>query len=173
MRWTMKLIGTASTIAVIAAAVTVYGGGSAAQGAGDTTITLFQDGHGGTSQFIDNRPRSPIANPDSPRARFSMGDQLYFTSKVLDHQGGRRIGRLFGAESVLSGTRFPHIKNIVHAVFKLTDGQIVVDGVVNEADQRNVQASVVGGTGSYEGARGTFSITPGRGGNQISISLVP
>ena len=169
MRWGLTSLGAA--LAAATAIAIVPAGGSSAQ-TGGRTITLFGDEHGGTSAFIDNRPHSPVADPESPKARASMGDQGYFTQTVRDTKGGKRVGKVFGTETVMSGTRFPHITDIVHAVFALTDGQIIVEHALDES-RKAVPAAVIGGTGAYVGARGTFTSKPGRSGNEYTITLLP
>lgn len=169
MRWGLTSLGIA-----IAAATTIAlvpADGSRAQTAA-RTITLFGDENGGTYSFVDNPPRSPAASPQSPKARFSMGDQSYFTQIIRDAKGGKRIGKVFGAETVMSGRRFPHVTNIVHAVFAVTDGQIIAEQALDES-RKAVPAAVIGGTGAYVGARGTLVVKPATGGNRYTITLLP
>jgi hypothetical protein len=168
-------LSLAAVTIVVAAAViaAARSGESAAQQPAGRTVVLFESGQGGSSRFVDNPPRSPVSNPDSPRARFSIGDQGYWTSPILDRRGGKRIGRVYGAETVLRGTRFPKVENVIHAIFKLADGQIVVDAVVDERHPELAQGAITGGTGAYEGARGTFTTKPGSSGNEDSLRLLP
>jgi hypothetical protein len=170
MRWSTTSLGAALVLTTAVALVPI--GGSSAQ-TSPRTITLFEGEAGGTFRFIDNPPRSPVANADSPKARFSMGDQGYWTGVVRDRKGGERRGRIFGTEVVMRGTRYPHVTNIVHAVFALTDGQIIVEQVVDETRSDKTPAAVIGGTGAYEGARGMFLAKPANGGNQYTITLLP
>jgi hypothetical protein len=171
MNWPLSI--TAVTILVAAAVIsTTHTGDSAAQ-PNSRTITLFEAGTGGTLDFVDNPPRSPATNPDSPRFRLSVGDQGYWTGIILDRRGGKRVGSVIGAETVVKGKQFPKVENIIHAIFKLSDGQIVVDAVVDEAHPEQTQAAIIGGTGAYEGARGTFTTKPGKDGNQDTLRLIP
>jgi homoserine kinase len=73
----------------------------------------------------------------------------------------------------MAGSRFPRVTNLIHAVFRLHDGQIVIDAAVDERHPENVRAAVVGGTGAYEGASGTFTTKPGRSGNEDTLHLLP
>jgi hypothetical protein len=168
---------TTTAAGILALAITAIGALAATGGSADTpgarTVTFFEDGRSGTFAFIDNRPRSPVANPDSPRARFSLGDQAAFSERLLDRQGGRAVGRVFATETVVAGSRFPRVINLIHAVFRLRDGQIVIDAAVDERHPADVRAAVTGGTGAYEGARGTFTTRPGRTGNADRIVLLP
>jgi hypothetical protein len=150
------------------AAVTAAGGSAAAR-----TVTFFEDGRSGAFTFVDNRPHSPVPNPDSPKARFSLGDQAAFNERLLDHRGGKPVGRVFATETVVAGSRFPRVTDIIHAVFRFGDGQIIVEAAVDERHPEQVRAAVTGGTGAYAGARGTFTTQPGKTGNADRIELLP
>jgi hypothetical protein len=164
---------TRATGVLILAATAITATSGSAQTPGARTITFFEDGKDGTFAFIDNRPHSPVPNPDSPRARFSLGDQAAFSERLLDRQGGKAAGRVFATETVVAGSRFPNVTNLIHAVFRLADGQIVVDAAVDERHPDKVRAAVTGGTGAYEGARGTFTTRPGKAGNTDQVVLLP
>jgi hypothetical protein len=159
-------------ILVVAAAATATATAGSAQ-TGGRTVTFFEDSNHGSFAFIDNRPHSPVANPDSPKARFSLGDQAAFTERLLDRQGGKTVGRVFGTQTVVAGSRYPRVTNLIHAVFRLRDGQIVIDAAVDGRHPAKVRAAVTGGTGAYEGARGTFTTRPGDAGNADRILLLP
>ena len=167
----MNAVAQAELVATVIATVAVTGGN--AQTPGARTVTFFEDGRSGQFAFIDNRPHSPVPNPDSPKARFSLGDQAAFTERLLDHKGGTSVGRVFGTETVVAGSKFPRVTNLTHAIFRLHDGQIVIDAVVDQRHPDEVRAAVTGGTGAYEGARGTFTTRPGRTGNTDRIELLP
>jgi hypothetical protein len=170
MKWSLSI----TVVAIAAAAVAVpWTPAGSAQQPGGRTVTLFESGRGGRFRLVDHPPRSPVANPESPRARFSLGDQGYWTGLILNRRGGRRIGRVYGAETVVSGSRFPKVVNVVHAIFRLDDGQIVVEAVVDERHPERIRGAVLGGTGAYEGARGTFTTKPGAHGNADTIALLP
>jgi hypothetical protein len=171
MRWQVPM----AVILVAATAAIGLGRGrdSAAQTPGAQDVTVFEAEQGGTGAFVDNPPHSPVSDPESPRARFSIGDQGYWTGIILDRPGGRRIGRVYGAESVMRGKRFPKVVNVIHAIFRLTSGQVVVDAVVDERHPERVRGAITGGTGAYEGARGTFTTRPGAHGNQDTFHLLP
>jgi hypothetical protein len=159
----------AATTAIATAAAT----GGSAQAPGGRTVTFFEDGSSGTFAFIDNRPHSPVPNPDSPKARFSLGDQAAFTSRLLDRRGGKPVGQVFATTTIMAGSRFPRVTNLIHAVFALRDGQIVIDAAVDQRHPDKVRAAVTGGTGAYEGARGTFTTRPGSAGNSDQVLLLP
>src|SRR4030081_2249771 len=105
-----------AAVATIATATLI---GGSAHGAGGRTVTFFEDSRTGTFAFIDNPPRSPVSNPDSPKARFSLGDQAAFSERLLDRKGGNPVGRVFATETVMAGSRFPRVTNLIHAIFRL------------------------------------------------------
>src|SRR5688500_5971399 len=68
------------------------------------------------------RPAIPGQEPESRRYRFSAGDELVFSSRLLDKQGGTNVGRLYVKATVVSGKTFADIKALGSGVFELTDG---------------------------------------------------
>jgi hypothetical protein len=168
---TTRVAGVLILAAIAVAAATAMNGNAAASGT--HTVAFFEDGNNGTLAFIDNRPHSPVASPDSPKARFSLGDQAAFTARLLDHKDGKAVGEMFATETVMAGTRYPRVTNLIHAIVRLHDGQIVIDAVVDERDPAKLRGAVTGGTGTYEGARGTFTTHPGNSGNSDQIVLLP
>ena len=81
-----------------------------------------------------------------------------FTS-VYSDTAGRRVGRLSAACAVVRGGRtFVQARFQCGATVILRDGTLTVSGAFS-GDQRdeNVLTAVTGGTGAYEGARGSVS----------------
>jgi hypothetical protein len=138
--------------AAVAAALVLSAGGSA-QAPGERTLTLYEDASRETGKLIDEAPKSPSPNPGSKRFRLSPGDQLVGRTPLLDKRGGKRIGTLYGTGTVVNGNRFTNATVIGEFEFVLRDGKIVTAGTLR--DQRTQTFAVVGGTGAYEGARGS------------------
>jgi hypothetical protein len=89
-----------------------------------------------------------------PRRKESAGDQLLIT-QVLRDTSNRRAGRVHasfeftpGKPAAAQGT----------GTFVLGDGQIVASGLLDEQGKTDTLA-IVGGTGAYNGARGTLVTT--------------
>jgi hypothetical protein len=80
---------------------------------------------------------------------------------------------MFATETVMAGSRYPGVTNLIHAVFRFRDGQIVIDAVVDERHPDKARAAITGGTGAYEGARGTFATHPGTNGSTDEMLLLP
>lgn len=127
-----------------------------AQTPGTTTLSFYEPPESGTFRLVDLAPKSPTKNPESGKYRFSVGDQLIFSSFLFDQKGGTRQGTLWVKSTVVSGKTFQKLKLSGDGTFVLNDGsQIVVSGVFTLGGE--VKLAVTGGTGRYIGARGELS----------------
>jgi hypothetical protein len=124
---------------------------SKAQGAGATYV-ITPVGRESLA-FSDVKPRGFRRN------RFSLGDQLFLTTKI------RRDGTVAGTAQATITVSDPHplkgdrAHGVVSAVYHLADGDIYSVGTVLFDDSGTGEGAVIGGTGAYAGARGT--IDPG------------
>ena len=153
------------------AAVAVTGflvAGSSAQSTG-RTLTLFQDVAHEDNAFIDNAPKSPSKNPDSRGFRLSAGDNLIARTPILDGRGGKHVGTLYAQAAVVQGKRFENAVLQAQATLVLADGTIVFAGLAGAADR---PFAVIGGTGAYDGARGTATEKETSGGAELAIHLL-
>jgi hypothetical protein len=118
-------------------------------------------------KFVDVPPRA--RTPDNARP----GDQFLISATLAD-RAGKRVG---GFEAKCSMTRGgKNLRGICDGVYALADGEIFLAARLTPAD--DVSGAVVGGTGAYAGARGTFSSKdrPGEAGGDPSdetITLLP
>jgi hypothetical protein len=163
----LMLAGTASVAITFAATPS-----GSAQDAGARTITFFQDGSGATTKFIDAAPKSPTPKLISKRFRFSPGDVLIATAPALDSTGGTRIGTLYSRITIVVGGKLRASIASGDSVVNLRDGQIVVAGAARVGDASQPGA-VTGGTGAYEGARGSAAATATDQGAETTIRLLP
>jgi hypothetical protein len=169
----MKRLSMLAAAFLAALAVTVVLAASGgAQTPGAHTLTFLDDTSHATQNFVDSAPKSPVRNPQSRRFRLSTGDTLYVHSPILDHAGGTRIGTAYSQFTVVSGNGFANAVFRGHGAFKLRDGQIAADGILRPANATNTVA-VQGGTGAYEGARGSLTFTQVSNGSQDSFHLLP
>lgn len=103
--------------------------------------------------FSDVKPKGFRHN------RFSLGDQLFLTTKV------KRDGTVAGTAQATITVSDPHplkgdrAHGVVSAVYHLADGDIYSVGTTLFDDSGTGRGAVVGGTGAYAGARGT--VDPG------------
>ena len=165
MRQTITLAALAA--AAVAAAAATSG---SAQTTGVRPLTLFQDVAHESDTLVDNAPRSPAKSPESRRFRLSAGDELVARTPVLDRRGGKRTGTLYAHAAVVSGTRFENAQLQAQAVLALGDGSIVFTGLAGPSER---PFAVVGGTGAYEGARGSATEKETNNGAELTIRLLP
>ena len=167
MRQILTLTALAATAITIAIAAAATGG---AQTTAGRTLTLFQNTAHESDMLVDNAPRSPAKDPDSRRFRLSVGDELVARTPVLDRRGGKRVGTLYAHAAVVTGTTFSNGVLQAQAVLTLSDGAIVLAGLAGPAER---PFAVLGGTGAYEGARGSATEKETGNGARLTIRLLP
>jgi hypothetical protein len=145
--------------AVLAAIVTTSRGN--AQEGGVRTITLI--GGEGSFHFIDNPPRQGEEAPP-------LAGDMFVGSQPLFTRAGRRAGTLdFQCAIVTGGERGrTHCSGVYALAGGTIAGQVVFPG-----DRPVTTIAITGGTGAYEGARGSIS-TRERGNQSVdTIRLLP
>ena len=163
-----------TAVGLTAAAVLASGGVLAASGGaqsteGQTIKLVTKNFHYG---FVDNPPkiRGRTGTP-------GPGDVIALTGIATD-PGGKRLGSLDAAVTVTKGGRSGWAVGM--GAYKLADGEIhlMIRTSTREAEQTTESGSVVGGTGAYAGARGTFTSvdrkgTAGGDPSDDTITLLP
>ncbi len=133
------------------------GGGAQAPAAG-TTIQLAEKEVSST-------------NIDNPPDKFSQGDEFVFESKLTDPATGNSAGKDGGYCVIIHAARKGGSAQCSVTLF-LSGGTIAVDGGVRFA--KTFSLPVVGGTGTYEGARGSVLIEDLKGGrSNLTVHLLP
>ena len=145
-----------------------------AQAPAATTLSLYEPANGGTFKILDNAPSSPVKNPGSKRYRFSVGDQVIFSNPVLDHKGGTRVATLYVEGTVVKGKTFASATVLSRVVLVFTNGdQLNAQGIFSFSGA-DVRIAIVGGTGAYQGARGTVvSHSNADDSSQDTLTLLP
>jgi hypothetical protein len=171
----MKL-STRSSIAVIvggiAATAAILVPSGSAQAPGTTTLSFFEPDAQSIFKIVDNAPKSPRNNPENPKFRFSVGDELTIRSPLYDKKGGTRLGTLYAESTIVQGTTFRTARFVASGTYLLNDGsQIAVHGLFGFGDVDRV--SITGGTGTYEGARGHLSSTSTGDDSTDTLTLLP
>jgi hypothetical protein len=153
----------AAAIVGVTAVATSYAGSSDGR-----TIRLVE--RGGSSTVVDN---PPTGNPQS--RLLSAGDFWAGTMKLYATSGERAGSVHVVCVATVSGpetqTRFQ-----CQGTVRLADGTLALAALVERHPDRDVDhIAVVGGTGAYEGARGTMTSTPRSSGNVTDdeIHLLP
>ena len=164
MRSTIVLI----TVAAVVVAAFV-GADSSAESTEGRTLTLFQDVAHEANAFIDNAPKSPSKNADSRRFRLSAGDNLIARTPILDRRGGKHVGTLYAQATVVQGKRFENAALQAQAILVLADGTIAFAGLAGVGDR---PFAVIGGTGAYDGARGTATEKEMNSGAELAVHLL-
>ena len=133
------------------------------------TLTFHELNKGSRFNFIDNPPR----NPHNKRPVFSVGDQFALANPLADSSG--KIGELRAVCTMTKKAAATDNTNVGHpfctGAFVLKSGTLFVETA--DAGGTKTTGAVVGGTGSYVGARGTFTSASTRTGANDTVTLLP
>jgi Dirigent-like protein len=158
-------------IAVTAAVAVPNGSAQAPAPAGGTTFSFYEPDAQSTFKIVDNPPKTFGTSP-GPKSRFSVGDRLTFSSALFDKKGGTREGRLYADGTIVKGGTFDTATLVATGTYVLNDGsQISVQGYFSVSKDSTV--SIVGGTGSYEGARGHMFSKNSANASTDTLTLLP
>jgi hypothetical protein len=158
-------------VALIATVLVVVVPSGSAQAPGPKTLTLFEPEDSESFKILDHKPRSPVKNPESRKYRFSVGDQVIFSSAVLDRPGGTSLGTIYVKATVVKGKTFANVSLLAEGAIVFKDrSQILLGGLFSFANP-NVRVAVTGGTGTYDGASGSLTSTELEEGSQDVITL--
>lgn len=134
-----------------------------------TVISFKEIDKGSTFTFVDNAPKA--ANPRRPT--ISAGD-LFVISIPLQNTRGESAGTLRAQCTFTKGTKNPNRggEAVCYGVFSFTNGTIDVLVGTRDINSTKTTGGVVGGTGAYAGARGTFTSVTGKTSNSDTITLL-
>jgi len=153
---------TAIVVGVVAAAT------SQAGSPGDRTIRLVE--RGSSFSYVDNPPTG------NERTRLvSAGDFSAGTVGLYDERGKRAGSLYIVCVATISGKEV-HEKFLCNGNVKLADGTLALSALNERRPDRDVDhISIVGGTGAYEGARGSMTSMSRSSGNVTDdvIHLLP
>jgi hypothetical protein len=144
----------ALTVALLASAalVAAFAGTVSADHPGSTTLTFVERNNLGTFEFVDIRPRSPRPGQNP---RISPGDMFMGSTPLFDAANARREGKLFFKCTAITGARrFERATFICEATARLADGTLAISVLFKGGDPGG---PIIGGTGAYEGASGSFT----------------
>jgi hypothetical protein len=136
------------TAALVAAAfvLSVAGVAGAAKRTPGITFHLIEKDGGGN--FVDNKPYAK-----GQHGPVSLGDMFVFNSTLLT-RAHKRAGSLYATCTAASGGNSPGF--ICSGTFMLAGGQLELQTAMRE-DSKVTHIGIVGGTGVYEGARGSIT----------------
>jgi hypothetical protein len=132
-----------------------------------TTLTFKELEKGATFKVVDVPPKAK-----NERTPPSVGDTLIFTNP-LSKTATNTAGKLHADCAVTKGGRtFESLVVLCDGAYAFENGTIYVSALAKLTDARTLGA-VVGGTGDYAGAQGTFESRNVRGGETTTITLRP
>ena len=143
--FTVALLASAALVAALA-------GTGSADHPGSTTLTFVERNNQGTFRFIDVPPKSTRRGEPS----VSSGDSFYGSSPLYNAANTRREGKLFfKCTAVVGSKRFRGSTFLCEATARLSNGTLVLSAIFKGDNPPS--GPVIGGTGAYEGASGSFS----------------
>jgi hypothetical protein len=147
----MKRRGVLIVAMVAGVAALAFAGTGSADHPGSTTLTFIERNNQGTFRFIDVRPKNTRRGEPS----VSAGDSFFGTTPLYNAANTRRRGKLFFKCTAVTGRkRFGRSTFLCEATFRLRNGTIAVSALFKGSDPGG---PVIGGTGAYEGASGSFT----------------
>jgi hypothetical protein len=152
---TNRVLVTAAAAVLLAALAAGCGSGGGTTFA-KRTLTFAERQNDGSFSFADNPPRSPAANGDEPK--LSNGDQLTFTADLIDGSG-RDVGDLDATCTVTASTTgsFDDSRAQCLGTADVPGGTLVLTVGGKAFGTGTTRGAVVGGTGDYAGATGSFT----------------
>ena len=155
MRRLPTIIGAGLVAAATASAIAVTSG--SAQAPGERTLTFVERN---TNTFV-LADVPPLAGKHGGP---SKGDTILFKNIVLDATGATKLGSFEARCTFLRATKnFDGSRAVCDAAYTLGDGMITASTVTTFGNK--VTFAVTGGTGAYEGARGSGTNTSRPGNN--------
>ncbi len=133
-----------------------------------TTLRLFESEKGSKFGFVDNPPK--IKN--RRHAKVSVGDAFAFSSPIFDQSRATRLGTLSVQCTVTTPGTEAKSESICVGAFRLNDGTIALTAPL-KGEPKTVTVAITGGTGAYNGARGTLVSKNVKGGSEDTITLLP
>jgi hypothetical protein len=115
------------------------------------TLTFHEPANAGTFNIVDNAPKS---RQGGARTRFSTKDALVFTNAL--QAAGKRAGTVRVTCYIRKAGTFATAKSDCIGVFGLATGNIYVSVLDQSFSSSTTDGTIVGGTGAYVGAKGTF-----------------
>lgn len=143
----MKWIALLAFAAAAALAAVLVIGDDESTDSGGRTIEVVESDEGSMFQEVDNPPRtSPAATP---------GDAAAIIMPLLDPESEKRTGTLHATCAVTVGNENPDKARVLcQGAVELGDGTLTISGLAGKIPVATY--AVTGGTGVYEGARGTY-----------------
>ncbi len=154
----------AGLLGCVALALFAFTGSAAAA---TTTLTFKEPEKGSTFAFIDNAPKAKLKH-GFPN-KFTPGDELIFTNPIETE--GRRVGRLRVVCTATATSKNPEAAGFIcHGIAKLSNGTLVFEALLSGGNK--TEGAIIGGSGVYAGARGSFVSREGKGSSTTTVTLI-
>ena len=151
---TYRVLAAASAVALLAVLVAGCSGGGAAA-LTKQTLTFTERQNDNSASFVDNPPKSS-ATGDEPK--LSPSDQLTFTAEMLD-RSGKDVGNLDASCTVTATATgsFDDSRAQCVGTADIPGGSLTLAVGGKAFGAGTTRGAVVGGTGDYAGATGSFT----------------
>jgi hypothetical protein len=147
--------------ALLMLAAVLAGSASAA-----TTLRFEELQKGSTFAFVDNAPTSELHH-GFPSV-ISAGDSIVITHPIAE--GGKTVGKLSTSCTATKTSKvFDKAGFMCQGTFALPGGTLVASAMI--ASSKGTEGAILGGTGKYAGARGTFVSKEGKGRSTVTVTL--
>jgi hypothetical protein len=148
----LAAVSAAALLAVLVAGCSGGGGAALTQ----QTLTFTERQNDNSFSFVDNPPKSSAAMGDEPK--LSAGDQLAFTADMID-RSGRNVGDLDVSCTVTATTTGSFDDSHAQCVgtADIPGGSLTLTVGGKAFGAGTTRGAVVGGTGDYAGATGSFT----------------
>lgn len=162
----------AAAAAAVLGAFVVGSTGSAQQPAGQT-LTFYEKDEGGDFRFVDAKPFTRFGRHGEPR-KVSGGDGFVFYSPMFSDEARKTRAGTFDVSCQVT-----RVRKTFDASTLLCHGQATINGkgtitltgtVVGETPSA---IAIEGGTGAYNGARGTLTFKSTKQGDVDTFALLP
>jgi hypothetical protein len=127
-----------------------------------TTLTFKELNKGSTFKLVDVPPKARGA-----RTPPGVGDTLTFTNPLSGPSGKLTADCLV----TKGGKRFEKVVVLCDGTYAFKNGTLYVSALTKLTG--HTEGAVVGGTGDYVGAQGTFESNEVKGGSTTTITLIP
>ena len=162
MRSNARFPGVSGGVVLVACCVLLVASADPTRAAGSTAISFRETYTGATFRTVDVAPKGK-------KGDVSLGDELVFTIPLV--AGGKKIGRTNGVCVVTRTAKKP--PEYLCTSTYVFPHQGTLASSMNFKPGRTNHGAIVGGTGVYAGARGTFTITnETEGGDEATFTLL-
>ena len=133
-----------------------------------TTLEFEESEKGATFAFVDNAPTAKLKHGFP--TKISAGDMIVLNNPLLE--GGKRIGHLSAScVATKTSSKFDGAQFDCSGTFVLPGGTLIASAMIS--GQGASEGAIVGGTGKYAGAHGTFTTKETKGPNSpVKVTLL-